>query len=491
MSAIAFLAGLLLVALPTSSPDALGFVDARTSQYLLPTPDGELASMYFGVPGDEPFLGDWDCDGIDTPGLYRLTDGFVYLRNSNTIGVADTRFYMGQAGDRPLVGDFNGDGCDTISVYRPGTGQVFVANRLGSEGQGIAAETQFFFGNPGDRPFAGDFDGDGLTDVGLHRESSGLVYMRFEYSTGPAQSEFFYGEPEDRILSGDWTGDGTETVGLYRPSDRSMYLSNLNRQQAADVNYQFGEPDWIPVAGRVGLLDGLDRVAPVDRPGVEIIGKDGWRAASSGELVPHEIEQVTIHHSASSFHTANTAGPARMRSHQRFHLDQGWPDIAYHYMIDRNGNVYEGRSASGRGDTFTEYDPAGHFLVMVDGDFNSQEPTPAQVESLARMVAWGIGEYDIDPARVGGHRDHASTSCPGAFLYEMLESGTLLDRIDELSSGGVAVVLLDGDAATERVRQIEVGTDPDPTEVVLSIIPRLPAPAVLAQLATCPGCAVG
>ncbi|NNL47854.1 MAG: hypothetical protein HKO76_05770, partial [Acidimicrobiia bacterium] len=96
-------------------PDALGFVDGDTSQYLLPTPEGALASLYFGVPGDEPFLGDWDCDGIDSPGLYRVSDGFVYLRNSNTIGTADVRFYMGEQGDRPLVGDFNGDGCDTIS----------------------------------------------------------------------------------------------------------------------------------------------------------------------------------------------------------------------------------------------------------------------------------------------------------------------------------------------------------------------------------------
>jgi hypothetical protein len=489
MGAIAFLAGVLLVSLPIGVPDSLGFVDAQTSQYLLPTTDGELASLYFGVPGDEPFLGDWDCDGIDTPGLYRVSDGFVYLRNSNTIGVADIKFFMGEAGDRPLVGDFNGDGCDSVSVYRPGTGQVFIANQLGTEGQGIAAENEFFFGNPGDRPFPGDFDGDGRTDIGLHRESTGLVYVRFDFSTGPAELDFFYGEPQDRILTGDWNGDGTETVGLYRPADRFLYLSNANRQQEADVSYQFGEPGWIPVSGRVGLLEDLDRVVASDRPGVEVIGKDGWGAAESGQLVAHDIDEVTIHHSASAFHSQNSAAPARMRSHQRFHIDQGWPDIAYHFMIDRNGNVYEGRSPIGRGDTFTEYDPSGHFLVMIDGDFNSQIPSAVQVESLARMVAWGIEEYGIDPTRVAGHRDHASTSCPGEHLYELLESGDLARRVAELNDGGgVGLEVLDGEASTVRVSEVEAGTDPDPSQVVLSVVPMLPSPEVLAQLAVCPAC---
>ena len=45
--------------------------------------------FYFGNPGDYPFMGDWDCDDVDTPGLYRQSDGYVYLRNSNTQGIAD------------------------------------------------------------------------------------------------------------------------------------------------------------------------------------------------------------------------------------------------------------------------------------------------------------------------------------------------------------------------------------------------------------------
>jgi uncharacterized protein YkwD len=71
--------------------------------------------FYYGNPGDIPFMGDWDGDGVATPGLYRQSDGFVYIRESNTQGVADITFFFGNPGDVPLVGDFNNDGKDTIS----------------------------------------------------------------------------------------------------------------------------------------------------------------------------------------------------------------------------------------------------------------------------------------------------------------------------------------------------------------------------------------
>jgi hypothetical protein len=58
-----------------------------------------------GTAGDYSFVGDWDCDGIDTPGLYRQTDGFAHLRNTNSFGVADVSFFFGVAGDIPIAGE--------------------------------------------------------------------------------------------------------------------------------------------------------------------------------------------------------------------------------------------------------------------------------------------------------------------------------------------------------------------------------------------------
>ncbi len=192
--------------------------------------------FYFGDPGDAAFTGDWNCNGEDTPGLYRRSDGYVYLRNSNTQGVADVKFFFGDPGDLPLAGDFNGDGCDTLSIYRPAESRIFVINRLGANDAGLgAAEFDFLFGNPGDRPFVGDFDGDGIDTVGLHRESTGLVYFRNSLTTGIADSQFIYGDPGDMIAAGDWDGDGDDTVAVYRPSNGLLYVKLANTQGNADA----------------------------------------------------------------------------------------------------------------------------------------------------------------------------------------------------------------------------------------------------------------
>ena len=160
--------------------------------------------FYYGNPGDYPFMGDWNCNGTETPGLYRQSDGYVYLRNSNTQGNADIKFYFGNPGDVPVAGDFNGDGCDTVSIYRPSNQSFYIINRLGANDGGLgAAETSYVFGNPGDKPFVGDFDGDGIETAGLHRESTGLVYFRNSHTQGNADSQFIFSSPGDRFVAGD------------------------------------------------------------------------------------------------------------------------------------------------------------------------------------------------------------------------------------------------------------------------------------------------
>ncbi|MGH8948218.1 MAG: hypothetical protein ACRDXF_05095, partial [Acidimicrobiia bacterium] len=199
-------------------------------------------AFYYGNPGDVPFSGDWDCDGVETPGLYRRSDGYAYLRNSNTEGIADISFFFGDPGDFPVSGDFDNDGCDTLSIYRPVEQQFYVINELGSNDGGLGeAEFSFTFGNPGDKPFVGDFNGDGIDTVGLHRESTGLVYFRDSNTTGTADFEFIYGDPGDKLVAGDWDGDGTDTVGVYRPSDGLFYLKYTNTQGVADAAFLAGD----------------------------------------------------------------------------------------------------------------------------------------------------------------------------------------------------------------------------------------------------------
>jgi len=256
--ALAVMVVWLLAAQPVGAADTVGLVDPATGIWYLREASGEVTGFFYGNPGDFPFVGDWDCDGVDTPGLYRQSDGFAYLRNSNSQGVADIRFFFGNPGDIPLAGDFNGDGCDTLSIYRASEAQIYVINELGSNDGGLgAAEFSYIFGNPGDKPFVGDFDGDGIDTLGLHRESTGFVYFRQTHTQGNADAEFFFGDPADRLVAGDWgVVNGEDTPAIFRPSNSTFFFRYTNTQGVADGKLAWGSPDWLPVAGSYGDLPG-------------------------------------------------------------------------------------------------------------------------------------------------------------------------------------------------------------------------------------------
>ena len=223
--------------------DQVGFVNQSGSwRFALKLEWGPPeTSFFYGNPGDVPFLGDWDGDGVATPGLYRPSDGFAYLRHSNTEGVADLTFFFGNPGDVPVVGDWDGDGKDTLSLYRPSEARFYIINRLGEQGGGLGvADYSFIFGNPGDQPFAGDLDGNGIDEVALHRVSTGRVYYRLTLTEGVADADFIYGNPGDAVFAGDWDGNGTDTVGLYRPGDGNWYLRLANTEGIADHVIAFG-----------------------------------------------------------------------------------------------------------------------------------------------------------------------------------------------------------------------------------------------------------
>jgi len=242
-----------IAAKPAVAP-TVGLQDPTTGQWHLRDASGAVTTFFYGNPGDYPFVGDWDGDGVETPGLYRQSDGYVYLRNSNTQGIADIKFFFGNPGDVPIAGDFNNDGFDTVSIYRPSNQTFYIINKLGSGDQGLgAAEFSYVFGNPGDKPFVGDFNGNGVETVGLHRESTGLVYFRNTHTQGNADAQFIFGDPGDRLVAGDWTADGTFTPALFRPSNTTMYFRYTNTQGNADNQWIGGQATWLPVSGNNGL----------------------------------------------------------------------------------------------------------------------------------------------------------------------------------------------------------------------------------------------
>ena len=236
--------------------DTVGLVDPLTGAWRLRDGGGAVTSFFYGNPGDLPISGDWDGDGDATPGLYRQSDGFFYSRNSNTTGVADAECFAGDPADVPVAGDWDGDGDDNLGIYRPSTQMFYLYTSTCTGSPMGAAQIAFLFGNPGDKPVAGDWDGDGIDEVGLHRESTGFFYWRNTLTTGVADGEIFFGDPGDRFVSGDWgVVDGKDTPAVFRPSDQTFYFRHTLTQGVADSQFTWtgAGTDWLPVSGRFGL----------------------------------------------------------------------------------------------------------------------------------------------------------------------------------------------------------------------------------------------
>ena len=91
-------------------------------------------------------------------------------------------------------------------------------------------------------------------------------------------------------------------------------------------------------------------------------------------------------------------------------------------MIDLEGRVYEARPIGFAGDTNTEYDPAGHALIEVVGNFEEVEPNQRQLDAVVDVMAMLAAKYGVPLDEIRSHRDYSDkTVCPGANLYRYVK----------------------------------------------------------------------
>jgi len=149
--------------------------------------------------------------------------------------------------------------------------------------------------------------------------------------------------------------------------------------------------------------------------------------------IPHKITHVTLHHTGDSRPLLHADSAVfRLRGIQRWGAsDRNWWDVPYHFLLGLDGEIFEGRDYRFMGETNTTYDPAGHFLISVIGNYSAQEPTPAQLNSIADLMAWALDEFDLPLEKIGGHYNYADTGCPGTNLRKYLEDGTFRRMVAE------------------------------------------------------------
>ena len=148
--------------------------------------------------------------------------------------------------------------------------------------------------------------------------------------------------------------------------------------------------------------------------------------------IAQKITSITLHHEGSAKPLLPGDDPVQLlRNLQSWSAsDRNWWDVPYHYLIDLDGNIYEGRDWHYMGETNTTYDPDGHFLISIIGNYNLQEPTQKQLDAIADLMAWAVKEFDVPVDSIKGHYQYADTGCPGKNLRKYLEDGTFRRMVE-------------------------------------------------------------
>ena len=176
------------------------------------------------------------------------------------------------------------------------------------------------------------------------------------------------------------------------------------------------------------LMAGCASVKP---PAPQIISVETWGGTpASAPASTQQISKITLHHQGEIWKDGTDVQNYLRRLQQWSRLTKRWADIPYHYVIAPDGRIYAARPLQQAGDTNTEYDPRGHALVMLVGNFEEQQPTPAQLNAAVELTAWLARENKLGLDDIASHKDYSrQTVCPGKNLYAYLESGWFKDQV--------------------------------------------------------------
>jgi hypothetical protein len=295
----------------------------------------------------------------------------------------------------------------------------------------------------GARTTAGVAAPDWFDLVGLHWQGAGRVLFR------------------TRSLAGRWSA--------WRPAapEAEDLPDPGSREARARKGWLLGSPYWVGasdridyrVVGEVRRLRAWYVWSPVGRAvertvstagSPQIVPRSGWQA--NEEIIrsrPRYAKAVyfaIVHHTAGSSSYGPAASAAIVRAIELYHVrGNGWNDIGYNFLVDRYGQVFEGRAGGADRNVIgahAEGFNSGSVGIAVIGNYSATSITPAAEHALARLLAWRLDVAHVDPLgfvnwisggnpkfrkgvpvllrAISGHRDTGFTSCPGDALYRRL-----------------------------------------------------------------------
>ncbi|MCA9132006.1 MAG: protein kinase [Planctomycetales bacterium] len=217
--------------------------------------DGQAdARIAFGQLGDQPLVGDFDGDGhVDLALVRPRDDGQLELHTRiQRVGqetVVDQRLIPGRSG-QVIVADIDNDGrCDLGFVNSTAAAPDLLWQWDTDADGAIDVETRF--GQVGEQPLVGDWDGDFKADQGVVSVSTiagAASVWRWQLSTAGGRpssavaAEAIFGLAGDQPCVGDWNGDGKSNIGVYRAVDGGgMFLLDLDGKADSELQVHLGE----------------------------------------------------------------------------------------------------------------------------------------------------------------------------------------------------------------------------------------------------------
>jgi hypothetical protein len=211
-----------------------------------------------------------------------------------------------------------------------------------------------------------------------------------------------------------------------------------------------------------------------------IVTRQQWGADESlrncTPRIATSLKAAVVHHTVGSNSYSPTDSAAIVRGIYAFHTkSRGWCDVGYNFLVDRWGNVFEGRSGGVDSPVIGAHTGGfntGTMGISMMGTFTSAQPPADMLESVARVIAWKFDRAGVDPQAnvtlisggnskfssgtpvsvrtISGHRDLYATECPGGVAYQGLQA--LRDRTEALTAsvGDLAVPVVQVSGSADR-----------------------------------------
>jgi len=209
-----------------------------------------------------------------------------------------------------------------------------------------------------------------------------------------------------------WVGDAADAYEVRLPADAVGVILHLVRPT--------GEPiELTPtVPTEAGPVEVGNPAPPVQR-------RSAWGAAPYRGTVRYNdrVTRGVVHHTVNTNGYSADQVPGMLRSIQAYHQGsaRNWPDIAYNFIVDRFGTIWEARAQSY--DRLTRVSATSGttedtVTVAFLGDGSAQAAPSASIRAMGRLLGWKLRKHGLRPTRANivGHTQIGQTDCPGAAL---------------------------------------------------------------------------